>query len=80
MESIQITNVSVNSNRVDIDFRVSPGIEKYFLPEHHFFTEYTFDVSNVPESVLITPILLNLLPFSWITDSVIWVNEIVFNR
>lgn len=43
-------------------------IEKYFLPEHHFFTEYTFNVSDVPKSVLVTSILLNLLPFSWITN------------
>lgn len=76
MESIQITNIEVNKNRVDINFNVSAGIEKYFLPKHHFFTEYTFDVSSIPESILVIPLLLNLLPFSWITNSVIWVNEI----
>ena len=76
MESIQITSIKVNKGLVDISFKPSKAIEKYFLPEHHFFTEYSFDVSNVPESVLVLPVLMNLLPFSWITDSVIWVNEI----
>lgn len=76
MNSIQLTDIVINKNRVDIYFNPSKEIENYFLKEHHFFAEYTFDISQVPKSVLVVPILLNLLPFSWLTDSVIWLEEI----
>ena len=76
MESIQICSIEKRGNRVDVYFDVSDGLKHYFSPEHHFFLEYTFNISDVPKSVLITPLLLNLLPFSWLTDSMIWVDEI----
>lgn len=76
MESIQITEIKVNGKCVDIYFNLSKGLEKFFLPEHHFFTEYTFEVTDIPKSVLVVPLLLNLLPFSWLVDCVIWIDEI----
>lgn len=76
MEGIIVKEVKNNGNRLDIDFSVSAGLEKYFLPEHHFFAEYTCDISDVPESVLVVPLLTNLLQFSWLVDCVVWVNEI----
>ena len=76
MEGIIIKNVACKGNRLDIDFSVSAGLEKYFLPEHHFFAEYTCDISDVPESVLVVPLLSNLMQFSWLVDCVVWVNEV----
>ena len=76
MESVHITEIKVDKSRVDIYYKLSDGIKKYFLPDSHFFAEYDFDISNVPKSILVVPILLNLLQFSWITNSVIWVDEI----
>ena len=76
MESIQITEIKVNGKCVDIYFNLSKGLEMFFLPEHHFFTEYTFEVTDIPKSVLVVPLLLNLLPFSWLVDCVIWIDEI----
>ena len=76
MESIQICSIEKKENRVDVFFDVSDGLKHFFLPEHHFFLEYTFDITDVPKSVLIIPTLLNLLPLSWLTDSVIWIDEI----
>lgn len=78
MESIQICSIEKKGNMVDVFFDVSDGMKRYFLPDHHFFLEYTFDITDVPNSVLIVPALLNLLPLSWLTDSVIWVDEIDF--
>lgn len=76
MENIWITDVVANDRRVDIYFKPSDGIKKYFLSEHHFFIEYDFEVSNIPKSILVVPVLLNLLQLSWITNCVIWVEEI----
>lgn len=76
MEGIIIKEIVCNGNRVDIDFSVSDGLEDFFLPEHHFFAEYSCDISDVPNSVLVVPLLSNILQFSWLVDCVVWVNEI----
>lgn len=75
MENIIIRNISVDKTRLDISFDISEGL-KIFFKECHFFCDYSIDISNVPKSILVVPLLTNLLPFSWITNSVIWVDEI----
>lgn len=76
MEGIIIKNVECRGNRLDIDFTVSKGLEQYFLPAHHFFAEYSCDISDVPPSVLVVPLLTNLMPLAWLVDCTVWVNEI----
>lgn len=76
MEGIIIKDIVCRGNRLDIDFDVSKGLEQYFLPEHHFFAEYTCDISDVPSSVLVVPLLANLMPLAWLVDCIVWVNEI----
>ena len=75
MKTITISTISKDRNNVTIKLDISPELKRYFN-ETTFFTEYTFDITNIPNSVLVVPVLTNLLPFSWITDTVIWVNEI----
>ena len=48
MESIQICSIEKKGNMVDVFFDVSDGMKRYFLPDHHFFLEYTFDITDVP--------------------------------
>lgn len=76
MEGIIIKTITNRGNRLDIDFQISSGLEKYFLPEHHFFAEYSCDISDVPNSVLVVPLLANLVPFSWIVDCIVWIDEV----
>lgn len=76
MENIYIKNIIVNENKVDVYFKISQGISKYFAKQLHFFVEYSTDVSNVPKSILVIPILTNILQFSWLADALVWVEEI----
>lgn len=76
MEKIIIKNIVKQANRVDIFFSFSQGLKKYFLNEGHFFLEYNCDISNVPDSILVVPLLLNLLPFSWTVDCFVWVDKL----
>ena len=76
MEGIIIKDIVCRGRRLDIDFTVSEGLEQYFRPEHHFFAEYSCDISDVPPSVLVVPLLANLMPLAWLVDCVVWVNEI----
>lgn len=75
MESIIIGEINNSGNRIDIDLKVSDGLKKYF-DNTHFFAEYTCDISDVPDSVAVLPVLLNLLPFSWLVDCIVWVTEV----
>lgn len=76
MEGIIIKDIVCRGRRLDIDFTVSEGLEQYFRPEHHFFAEYSCDISDVPPSVLVVPLLANLMPLAWLVDCVVWVHEI----
>lgn len=75
MNTIYVNNIKKRKNSVEISFSVSNELKKFFN-DTTFFTEYTFDVSKIPDSILVVPLLTNLLPFSWLTDTIIWVNEI----
>lgn len=76
MEEIIIKNVSALNNQLDIDFCVSSNLRKYFDDSYHFFCEYSCNIDDVPKSVLVIPAVLNFLPLSWLTDTVVWVDEI----
>lgn len=76
MNHIIIRHITVDKTRLDIFFEVSSGLKNYFCKECHFFCDYTADISSVPKSILVVPLLSNLLPFSWITNTLIWVDEI----
>lgn len=76
MESIYIKEININKCNIDVYFSVSDKLKKYFDLNQHFFTEYSFDVSDIPKSIAVIPVLLNLLQFSWLSNSILWVNEI----
>lgn len=76
MEYIIIEDIIKSGNRIDIDFSISKGLDVYFAKEHHFFVEYDCDVSGVPDSIAVVPLLANLIPFSMIVDAIVWVKEV----
>ena len=43
--------------------------------EQKFFCEYSEDVSNVPESIAVIPLIANILPIIWIYDSELYIEE-----
>lgn len=76
MEKIIVKDIIRQNNRVDISFTVSEGLKKYFIEKHNFFAEYSCDISDVPDSVLVIPLLLNLIPFSWTTNCTVWADKV----
>lgn len=75
MNFITIKEIKREANLVEISLDVCPEL-RHFFNDTVFFTQYSFDITEVPDSILVVPVLTNLLPFSWFTDSVVWVNEI----
>lgn len=75
MRDIQLQKVSVTENRVDYQYRVSEELSQYFC-EKTMFVEYTTCVESVPKSLLAVHFVANVLPIIWMTDSVLWIEEI----
>lgn len=73
--NIILRDISAKGRTVECRIQTSEGLSKYFTTDT-FFIEYDEDMSNVPQSILACPFVASLLAFAWVTDSVIWVDEI----
>lgn len=73
---VQLNNIKVSNNRVDYYFSVSQDLKKFFDNSLHMFIEYDEEVKDIPNSILVIPFVANVMPLMWITNSVLWVNEI----
>lgn len=73
--NIILKDLSVEHGLVQCTIKVSEEIRHYFTTDK-FFIEYEEDMSEVPESILACPFVASLLAFAWVTNSVIWVDEI----
>lgn len=76
MKSIILDRIVVKNNRVDYFFSIKGDLQKYFKKNNHLFLEYNYDISDLPNSILVIPFVANIIPLVWITDSTIVVNEI----
>ena len=75
MKSIVLDNISVESNKVEYHFSCSKELDKYFTTKT-MFIEYEESVDTVPVSILTIPFVNSMLGLVWMSDSVIFVDEI----
>lgn len=71
VNSIEMTGAGT---RISYEYEVSDDIKKYFKTP--FFIEYDCSVAEVPESILIIPLLANILPISWLAGFDITINTL----
>lgn len=62
--------------RIIYDYSYDESISKFFIKKEPFFVEYDVDVSSVPESIAVIPLLANVLTISWFAGFDIEINEI----
>lgn len=76
-ESIKLNKIEVKNNLVKYYFNVSDGLKDYFT-NNYLFIEYSDDIclEKIPNSILVIPFISSILPLIWVTDSVMWVNEV----
>lgn len=75
MENIILRNIHFENNIVYYDFEVSLGLSKYFNSST-LWIEYDEILKDCPKSILTIPFVSIMLPIMWVTDSVLWVDEI----
>lgn len=75
---ILLKNVLPAGNCVDFDYFVSEELQNFFVSDMRFYYEYLFDadLSEVPQSILTVPFVMNLMPLIWLSDSVLIVEKL----
>lgn len=73
--TVKIKQVEIIQNRINVSFQPE-GEWKELFCGNDFFAEYKTDITSVPKSIAIVPILGTLLPLSWLFDGEIIVDEI----
>jgi len=77
MENIILKNIHFDKNVVCYNFEVSPGLKKYFNSDK-LWIEYDESLNDCPTSILTIPFVSIMLPIMWVTDAVLWVDELDF--
>ena len=75
MDGIILNSIVVKEKMVEYQF-TSRGIISDYLTADTLFIKYDCDVSKVPKSILTIPFVSSLLPLMWLTDTVMWVEEL----
>ncbi len=76
MNTIRITNVEIFNHKIEYDYEVTGEWENVFSLERKFFVEYNIELTNLPKSIAVIPLIANILPIAWIYDAVIIVDEL----
>jgi hypothetical protein len=64
-----------NSKSVEIKFTI-PNEYNRFFREQRFYATYDINLESVPESILVIPLLSNILPVAWASGFDIYVEEV----
>ncbi len=64
-----IEKIDITQNRIDYDYKVEGDWVEAFNLNEKFFVEYSLDLSSLPESIAVVPLLANLLPMAWVYDA-----------
>lgn len=75
MDGVILRQINVDKNYVEFKFEARGKLKDYFTTDT-MFIEYNTDVSEVPKSILTIPFVSSILPLMWLTDTVLWVEEI----
>lgn len=75
---ININYLKISNNTIKFSLKTSENLNDFFMQKTSFIEYLNIDrnLNEVPEGILIIPILCNVLPVSWMFDSTIVINEL----
>lgn len=65
MDALWIEHMEKQKHRMEITIGLTGKWERY-ISNRRFFCKYNVDISDVPDSILVIPLLGNLLPIAWL--------------
>lgn len=75
MESVSILPIITEGNKIIIPFECTSQIKRFF-PLSKFEISYSESIEEVPASIAVIPLICNLLPVIWLTDSILKVDAL----
>lgn len=77
MNQIIVTSVHVDEHRLEVNFKTTGEVGRYFNADNHsFWAEYSIPITEVPQSVAVIPFVCNVLPIAWLTNATIELPEL----
>lgn len=75
MNRIELKGIKIIGNRVEFNYTFSEQLSIFFSESIKFYYEYpeNIDLECVPESILIIPFVMNVMPLAWISKSLVYV-------
>lgn len=64
------------NRKVVYDYEVSNNLKKYFDLENRLYVKYEKSVEQVPESIIVIPLLANIMPIAWFAGFDVYVDAI----
>ena len=73
-----IDHVYAKDRKIYYEYRVEgeENFKKLFWLGEFFSVEYNEEIECVPESILVIPLLCNILPIIWVNNATVYLNEI----
>lgn len=73
-----IEKVYANQNKIYYEYKLEgeEDFKKLFWLGEFFSVEYNENIENIPESILVIPLLCNILPIIWVNNGTIYLNQI----
>ena len=65
MFKISQTTFSSDGKTVNYNYEVDRELSKYFNKKESFYITYDRIISGTPESIIVIPLLANIMPISW---------------
>lgn len=75
MDYISILSPIIEENEIKVTFKCSSNLKQYFK-SLHLDVQYDISIKDVPLSIVVIPLVCNLLPIVWLTDSILKVESL----
>lgn len=76
LDCLKIKNIIKNKNRIDYVYEADGKWKELINLNERMFSEYDFNIEEVPNSIAIIPFLSNILPISWVFNLAIEIEEL----
>ena len=78
MKTCKLDSISFEENgqKIAYHYTVSNDIKEYFRLDNLYYVLYDKDVSAVPKSLAVIPLLSNIMPISWFVGFDVYIDEL----
>lgn len=73
---IKIKKIEVKNNRIEYFLEIFGDIKKFFVNNENMYVKYKDSIEHIPWGIAVIPLLSNILPIIWFSDSEIVIDEL----